>query len=176
MFVVRHRRKYYVTNRLDLSAKEVHTLYRKRQAVEEVIRVLKSQLSLEGCQAGYKRSFAESSPLREGAQEHHIAMRLVAYLLVERERLDHGDTWRQRKRQLILTGPQGVLPALERVRRARKFCCSETPVTDEFMATWRAALVLSDMPALATRPQTRPQTLERLRDLLMAFPGVQSRS
>jgi hypothetical protein len=43
-----------------------------------------------------------------------------AYLLlmVERERLDRGNTWRQRKRQLILTGPQGILPALERVRRA----------------------------------------------------------
>ena len=45
----------------------------------------------------------------------------------------------------------------------------ETPVTDEFMATWRAALVLSDMSMLATRPETRPQALERLRDLLMTF-------
>jgi len=26
-------------------------------------------------------------------------------------------TWRQRKRPLILRGPQGTLPALERVRR-----------------------------------------------------------
>jgi len=116
VFVVRYRRKYYATNRLSLSAQEVRTLYRQRQGVEEVIRVLKSQLSLEGCQAGYKRSSAEASLPREGAQEHHIALCLVAYLLVERERLDHGDTWRQRKRQLILTGPQGTLPALERVR------------------------------------------------------------
>jgi aminoglycoside phosphotransferase (APT) family kinase protein len=46
----------------------------------------------------------------------------------------------------------------------------ETPLTDEFLATWRATLVLSDMVLLATRPQTRPQTLERLRDLLMTFP------
>jgi hypothetical protein len=42
----------------------------------------------------------------------------VAYLIVERERLDCGATWRQRQRQLILQGPQGVLPALERVRSA----------------------------------------------------------
>ena len=84
--------------------------------VEEVIRVLKSQLSLEGCQAGYKRSCDAASRPWEGAQEHHIALCLVAYLLVERERLEHGDTWRQRKRQLILTGPQGTLPALERIR------------------------------------------------------------
>jgi hypothetical protein len=118
VLVVRYRRKYYATNRLSLSAKEVRTLYRKRQEVEEVIRVLKSQLSLEACQAGYKRS-AKTPPLpREGAQEHHVALCLVAYLIVERERLDSGDTWRQRKRQLILAGPQGALPALERVRQA----------------------------------------------------------
>jgi hygromycin-B 7''-O-kinase len=47
--------------------------------------------------------------------------------------------------------------------------CDEIPVTDEFMVAWRAALVLSDMAALATRPETRPQALERLRDLLMTF-------
>jgi hygromycin-B 7''-O-kinase len=47
--------------------------------------------------------------------------------------------------------------------------CDEIPATDEFMAAWRVALVLSDMVALATRPETRPQTLERLRDLLMTF-------
>lgn len=47
--------------------------------------------------------------------------------------------------------------------------CDETPATDEFIAAWRAALVLSDMSALATRPETRPQALERLRDLLITF-------
>jgi hygromycin-B 7''-O-kinase len=47
--------------------------------------------------------------------------------------------------------------------------CDDTPVTDEFMAMWRAALVLSDMSALATRPESRPQTLERLHDLRMTF-------
>lgn len=118
VFVVRYRRKYYATNRLSLSAKEVRALYRKRQEVEEVIRVVKSQLSLEGCQAGYQRASVPSPRRGEGAQEHHIALCLVAYLMVERERLDWGDTWRQRKRQLILRGPQGVLPALERVRNA----------------------------------------------------------
>ncbi len=47
--------------------------------------------------------------------------------------------------------------------------CHDIPVTDEFMAAWQAALVLSDMLALATRPETRPQALERLRDLPMTF-------
>ena len=118
VFVVRYRRKYYATNRLSLSAKEVRTLYRKRQEVEEGIRVLKSQVSLEAWQAGDQRSSDQQALPREGAQEPHIALCLVASLIVERERLDRGDTWRQRKRQLILTGPQGALPALERVRRA----------------------------------------------------------
>ena len=118
VFVVRYRRKYYATNRLSLSATEVRTLYRKRQEIEEVIRILKSQVSLEACQAGYRRSSDTQSLAGEGAQEHHIALCLVAYLIVERERLDRGNTWRQCKRQLILTDPQGALPALERVRRA----------------------------------------------------------
>jgi hygromycin-B 7''-O-kinase len=47
--------------------------------------------------------------------------------------------------------------------------CDETPATNEFMAAWRAALVLSDMSALVTRPETRPQALERLHHLLTTF-------
>jgi aminoglycoside phosphotransferase (APT) family kinase protein len=47
--------------------------------------------------------------------------------------------------------------------------CDDTPATEEFMATWRAAFVLSDMSALAIRPEARPQALGRLRDLLMTF-------
>jgi hypothetical protein len=116
--VVRYRRKYYATNRLSLSATEARTLYRKRQEIEAVISILKSQGSLEAWQAGYRRSSAPQSLAGEGAQEHHIALGLVAYLIVERERLDRGNTGRQCKRQLILTEPQGALPALERVRRA----------------------------------------------------------
>ena len=118
VFVVRYRRKYYATNRLTLTTKEVRTLYRKRHEVEEVIRVLKSQLSLEGCQGGYKRVMAAQPYPEAGAQNHHIALCLVAYLMVERERLDQGYTWRQLKRRLILQGQQIALPALERVRAA----------------------------------------------------------
>jgi putative transposase len=118
VFVVRYRRKYYATNRLTLTAKEVRTLYRKRQEVEEVIKVLKSQLSLEACQVGYKRRGASPVPPPPRAQEHHIALCLIAYLVVERERLDQGVTWRKLKRHLILKGQQVPLPALARVRKA----------------------------------------------------------
>jgi hypothetical protein len=118
VFVVRYRRKYYVTNRLSLTAKEVRRHYRKRHEVEEVIRVLKTHVSLEGCQAGYSRRGAAAARPQPRAQEHHIALCLMAYLIVERERLDQGGTWRQLKQRLILTGPKLALPTLERVRKA----------------------------------------------------------
>ena len=118
VFVVRYRRKYYATNRLTLTAPEVRTLYRKRHEVEEGIKVLKSQLSLEACQGGYTRSWKAKAFPKEGAQTHHIALCLVAYLIVERERLGQGCTWRQLKRRLILQGSQAALPALGRVRAA----------------------------------------------------------
>ena len=118
VLVVRYRRKYYATNRLTLTAPEVRAHYKRRHEVEEVIRVLKSQLGLEGCQVGYKRLLADQPYPQEGAQTHHIALCLVAYLIVERERLDQHCTWRQLKRRLILRGSRVALPALERVRAA----------------------------------------------------------
>jgi hypothetical protein len=118
VFVVRYRRKYCATNRLTLTATEVRRLYRKRHEVEEVIKVLMSPLSLEACQGGYTRSWKATLPPKEGEQSHHIAVCLVAYVLVERERLEQGCTWRQLKRRLILQGRQLALPALEQVRAA----------------------------------------------------------
>jgi putative transposase len=118
VFVVRYRRKYYATNRLTLTAPEVRRLYRKRHEVEEVIKVLKSQLSLEACQGGFTRSWKATPRPTEGAQTHHVALCLVAYVIVERERLEQGCTWRQLKRRLILQGRQLALPALELVRAA----------------------------------------------------------
>ena len=118
VFVVRYRRKDYATNRLTFTAKEVRTLSRKRPEVEEVIRVLKSQRGLETCQVGYKRVMAEQPYPQAGAHTHHMALCLVAYLGVERQRLEQGCPWRQLKRRLILQGQQHALPALERVRAA----------------------------------------------------------
>ena len=118
VFVVRYRRTYYATNRLTFTAKEVRTVYRNRHEVEEGIKVWKSQLGLEACPGGYTRSWKAPLPPKEGEQSHHIALCLVAYVLVERERLEPGCTWRQLKRRLILHGRQLALPALERVRAA----------------------------------------------------------
>jgi hypothetical protein len=115
---VRYRRKYYATTRLTLTAHEVRTLSRKRHEVEEVIRVLKSQLSLEACQGGFTRSWKAKSPAKEGAQTHPIAVCLVAYLIVEHEHLAQGCPWRQLKWRLILQASHAAWPALERVRAA----------------------------------------------------------
>lgn|SRR6266850_457417 len=45
----------------------------------------------------------------------------------------------------------------------------EAPLTDAFMAAWRSGLVLSDLAAFATRPDRRPQAVERLRHLLQTL-------
>jgi putative transposase len=116
--VVKYRRKYFATNRLSLTAPEVRAIYARRHAIEEVIKALKSQLSLEACQAGYTRSYASQREVREGVQAHPIALCLVAYLILERERLDRGMTFRQLRRTLIVKGQQLALPSLQRVRMA----------------------------------------------------------
>jgi hypothetical protein len=116
--VVKYPRLFLATNRLSLTAAEVRQLYRIRQEIEEVIRVLKSRLSLEGCQADYTRLTEKTTYSQPQAQTHHIALCLVAYLIVERERFDQEMAWRQFKRHLILKRSPVPLPALERVRMA----------------------------------------------------------
>ena len=76
------------------------------------MRVLKSQLGLEGCQVGYKRVWTDQPYPQDGAQTPHIALCLVVYLIVERERLEQHCTWRQLKRRLILRGLHVAVPAL----------------------------------------------------------------
>jgi hypothetical protein len=83
-----------------------------------VIKMWKSQLRLEACQGGYPRSWQAKPSTQAGTQTHHMALCLVAYLMVERERLGQGCHWRQLKRRLILQRSQAALLALERVRAA----------------------------------------------------------
>jgi Transposase DDE domain len=116
--VVRYRRNYFATNRLSLTAPEVRAIYARRHEIEEVIKALQGQLSLEAWQAGYTRSYARQREVREEVQAHHIALCLVAYLILERERLDRGMTFRQLRRTFIVKGQQLSLPPLRRVRMA----------------------------------------------------------
>ena len=107
VLVVRYGAKYYATNRLTLPAAEVRRLYRVRAQIEEVIRVCKDQLGLNGCQA---RS--------EQAQLHHFTCCLVAFCVLERERHDRNLTIYKLKRHLNCHGRTVGLPALERLRQA----------------------------------------------------------
>jgi hypothetical protein len=102
--VVRHRRTYDATNRLSLPAQEGRELYTWRQAIEEVIKVLKAQVSLEAGQAGYTRSQWTETHEHEGGQAHHMALCVAAYLILERERVDQGITLCQLRRKLIVRG------------------------------------------------------------------------
>jgi hypothetical protein len=104
VLVVRYGAKYYATNRLTLLATEVRRLYRVRAQIEEVIRVCKDQLGLNGCQARSER-----------AQRHHITCCLVAFCVLERERHDRCLTIYKLKRQLSYQGRTLALPALERL-------------------------------------------------------------
>jgi putative transposase len=107
VLVVRYGAKYYATNRLTLPAAEVRRLYRVRAQIEEVIRVCKDQLGLNGCQARSER-----------AQLHHFTCRLVAFCVLERERHDRNLTTYKLKRHLNCHGRTVGLPALERLRQA----------------------------------------------------------
>jgi putative transposase len=106
VLVVRYGAKYYATNRLTLPAAEVRRLYRKRVQIEEVIRVCKDQLGLNGCQARSER-----------AQLHHLTCCLVAFCVLERERHDRSLTIYKLKRYLSCHGRTVALPALERLRQ-----------------------------------------------------------
>jgi putative transposase len=107
VLVVRYGAKYYATNRLTLPAAEVRRLYRGRAQIEEVIRVCKDQLGLNGCQARSER-----------AQLHHLTCCLVAFCVLERERHDRSLTIYKLKRYLSCHGRTVVLPALERLKQA----------------------------------------------------------
>jgi putative transposase len=107
VLVVRHGKKYYATNRLTLSAVEVRQRYRVRAQIEELIRVCKDQLGLTGCQARSER-----------AQVHHLACCLVAFCVLERERLDRGLSIYKLRRQLSCQGRTVILPALEQLKQA----------------------------------------------------------
>ena len=65
--------------------------------------------------------------------------------------------------RLALADPRGPC------RPAARLLCRQHRQPTRFWPPGTPVLVLSDMATLATRPQTRPQALERLRDLLMTW-------
>lgn len=104
---VKNGKKYYCTNRLTLTRKEVLNHYSHRQSVDEVIKVLKSRLMIKGCQARSRE-----------AQEHHFALCMTAYIVLERESKEKGITIYKLKRSLNSKRGQVPIPHLERLKKA----------------------------------------------------------
>lgn len=107
VLIVRYGKKYFATNRLSLSGKPVRQIYEFRHWIEEVFKVLKGELHLEDCQAWTRK-----------AQEHHVTLCLVAFCVLERERLDQRRTIYRVKRDASLRGRKSKIASLERLKRA----------------------------------------------------------
>lgn len=73
VLIVRHGKKYFVTNDVSLSKHDILSLYRRRWSIEEVFRFLHNQLGVDHCQA---RTML--------AQSNHIRFCCMAYLLLTR--------------------------------------------------------------------------------------------
>lgn len=114
VFVVKYRRKYYATNRLSLNPKEIRRIYKIRQQIEEVFKLLKSHLNIEKCQSGYQRK--KFSP-RQISQEHHIVLCLTAFLIIEKERISKKMTWQKFRFHLTVKGRDVKLPSLSRLKK-----------------------------------------------------------
>ncbi len=73
VLLVRHYKKYYITSKIDLNSQEVREVYKVRQEIEEVIKILKSELHL--CFLGDKK---------EKHWEHHISLVLSSFVVLEK--------------------------------------------------------------------------------------------
>lgn len=74
VLVVRHGKKFFATNEIDWSKKQLRDTYRTRWSIEEMFRVLHSTLGFGDCQARTLH-----------AQTSHMTLCLMAYVVLERE-------------------------------------------------------------------------------------------
>lgn len=74
--IVRHGKKYFITNNLSLNKEEIRTLYKGRWLVETIFRMLHHKLGIDQCQA-----------ISFNAQTSHFYLCLLSFLVLEKERL-----------------------------------------------------------------------------------------
>lgn len=79
--IVKHDSKYFCTSNLSLKEEEILSLYQSRWQIEEVFRFLKTELSLEKCQARRKQ-----------AQKTHLASCILVYLFLQKEQAKRKET------------------------------------------------------------------------------------
>jgi len=87
ILVVRNGKKYFITNDLDLSKKEILSLYRTRWSIENMFRMLYDKLGLEECQS-----------ISLHSQSAHIHLCLMSFVLLEKEKQITGKTWYELRR------------------------------------------------------------------------------
>jgi hypothetical protein len=87
VLIVRHGKKYFATNDLELSKKEILDRYKTRWTIETMFRMLHDKLGFGECQA---RSLK--------AQTAHIHLCLMSFAMLEKEKQETGKTWYQLRR------------------------------------------------------------------------------
>lgn len=88
VLIVRNGKKYFATNDLALSKKEILDRYKTRWTIETMFRMLHDKLGFGECQA---RSLQ--------AQTAHIHLCLMSFMLLEKEKQETGKTWYQLRRE-----------------------------------------------------------------------------
>ena len=96
VLVVKHEGKYFVTNDLSLSKSEILLKYRTRWKIETMFRMLEYQLGMDECQT-----------IKLSAQIAHVYMSLMAFIILEKAKMETGRTWYDLKRELTFH-PQTV--------------------------------------------------------------------
>lgn len=88
VLVVRHGKKYFATNNLSLSKKELLSSYKQRWAIETIFKALHSKLGINKCQSRKLVS-----------QEAHFHLCMMAYIALEKESFLENETFYQIKRK-----------------------------------------------------------------------------
>ena len=91
---------YLATNQLNLKARRIISLYKKRWKIEEVFRALKQIFLLGDCQARRAR-----------AQKTHILASFKAFARAELRRLAFDESWYEQKKKLHRQATRGYLLA-----------------------------------------------------------------
>jgi len=88
VLIVRHGKRYFATNDLNLSKSEVLRRYDTRWSIETMFRMLHDKLGFGECQS---RSLQ--------AQTAHLHLCLMSFVLLEKEKQETGKTWYQLRRE-----------------------------------------------------------------------------
>lgn len=81
VLIVKDGKKYYLTNALELTSAQVKRVYRVRQQIEEVFRLLKQEFGWGRCRAASTQS-----------QKAHLHLSLYAFCLVQNQAIEKQQT------------------------------------------------------------------------------------